>query len=196
MPRHERPNPETDPYRPPAIPTEVCCLHCGQEYESYLIHWQEEVDERGEVHGFWCCPTTGCDGRGFGFDIFPTDPEYRDEDGEPMWFHDDEDGAFDFEWEDEDGDQNGDQERADTLLEAFDADDFLAAGGPFDLDLPPPPTDTPPPLELDLNSDLHSDQDAGSHGGEFREGRGPDEADWFERGRRRDGRDGEDDIPY
>ena len=84
MPQHHRPNPETDPFHPPAIPTEVSCLHCGQEYESYLIEWREEVID-GERKGFWCCPTPGCSGRGFGFDIFPTDPDYIGEDGEPMW---------------------------------------------------------------------------------------------------------------
>jgi len=43
----------------------------------------------------------GCDGKGFGFDIFPVDPEYRDENGELMWHGDeeedaDEDDDFDF----------------------------------------------------------------------------------------------------
>lgn len=89
-----RPNPDGDPFRPPAIPTEVACLHCGQEYESYLIEWQEEIVD-GEVHGFWCCPTPGCDGKGFGFDIFPTDPDYRGEDGEPMWVDDETDDETD-----------------------------------------------------------------------------------------------------
>ncbi len=45
---------------------------------------------RGEQHGFWCRPMPGCDGRGF--DSFPVDPDYRDENGNPMWVHvDDED---------------------------------------------------------------------------------------------------------
>jgi hypothetical protein len=33
----------------------------------------------------------GCDGKGFGFDIFPVDPEYRDERG--GWFSDDDDDS-------------------------------------------------------------------------------------------------------
>ncbi len=81
-------DPNTDPFRPPDIPTEVCCLHCGREYESYLIYWQEEQVD-GKPMRFWCCPTPGCDGKGFGFDILPTDPNYRDEHG--GWVHDDED---------------------------------------------------------------------------------------------------------
>ena len=81
---------DSDPFRPPAIPIEVRCLHCGKEYESYLIYW-EESDAEGGTPGFWCCPIPGCDGKGFGFDIFPTDPDYRNEQGERMWFDDEED---------------------------------------------------------------------------------------------------------
>lgn len=84
-------NPQDDSFRPPTIPVEVHCLHCDREYESYLIHWVEE-ERDGRKMGFWCCPTPGCDGKGFGFDIFPTDPEYRDEEGNLMWHDDDEDG--------------------------------------------------------------------------------------------------------
>jgi hypothetical protein len=80
-----------DTFRPPQVPVEVGCLHCQQTYESYLIEWREYTDEKGTTHGFWCCPIPGCDGKGFGFDIFPTDPEYRDErTGELMWCSDDE----------------------------------------------------------------------------------------------------------
>jgi hypothetical protein len=32
----------------------------------------------------------GCGGMGFGFDIFPVDPEYRDEHGQLMWCADDQ----------------------------------------------------------------------------------------------------------
>src|SRR5207237_10786141 len=85
-----------DPFRPPDIPIEVQCIHCGEEYESYLIKWV--VDEKGE--GFWCCPTPGCDGIGFCFDIWPSDPEWRDENGEKVTFFDD--GEFDEEEYDED----------------------------------------------------------------------------------------------
>lgn len=88
---------ETDPFHPPAIPTEVHCLHCGREYQSYLIEWVERPDIGGP-EGFWACPTPGCDGQGFGFDILPTDPDYVSEDGESGWFLDDEaedDGDYD-----------------------------------------------------------------------------------------------------
>jgi hypothetical protein len=88
-------DPQADPFKPPAIPTEVCCLHCGREYESYLIEWRVKRCHDGQRHGFWCCPTPGCDGAGFGFDLFPTDPEYIGEDGEPMGFFCDEQEQWD-----------------------------------------------------------------------------------------------------
>jgi hypothetical protein len=47
-------------------------------------------------------PIEGCDGKGFGFDIFPIDPDYRDENGDKMWSDDDEDDASDDDWSDED----------------------------------------------------------------------------------------------
>lgn len=95
------PDPDADPFRPPAIPTDVCCLHCQQEYPSYLIRWeQEEID--GKLEGFWCCPTPDCDGRGFGFDIFPTDPEWQDPEGRlQMSWGDDDDEDDEFDNQDE-----------------------------------------------------------------------------------------------
>ncbi len=100
---------DSDPFRPPKIPTEVHCLHCDKTYESYLIHWEEFETDEG-VRGFWCCPTPGCDGKGFGFDIFPTDKEYRNEQGEKMWFDDDEEPEFfgDADDDDPEGDSDGD----------------------------------------------------------------------------------------
>lgn len=75
-----------DPFGPPSIPVEVHCLHCGQVYESYLIEWRSDDIGIKNCKGFWCCPIPGCDGKGFGFDIFPIDPDYRDEEtGELMW---------------------------------------------------------------------------------------------------------------
>lgn len=89
------PDPDADPYGPPAVPTEVRCLHCDQEYQSYLIEWVERIVD-GQVKGSWRCPTPGCNGGGFGIDILPTDPDYVGEDGEPIWtFDDDEDDEYD-----------------------------------------------------------------------------------------------------
>jgi hypothetical protein len=88
---HDSLNPANDPFGPPTISTVVHCIHCGEEYDSYKIEWRIECDADGTQHGFWCCPMPGCDGKGFGFDIFPVDPDYRDENGELMWSGDEED---------------------------------------------------------------------------------------------------------
>src|SRR5438445_417624 len=72
-------DPDTDPFKPPAIPTIVSCLHCGEEFDSYLIEWRGENSEKGSPMGFWCCRTPACDGKGFGFDTFPVDPDSRAE---------------------------------------------------------------------------------------------------------------------
>ena len=92
---HDPLDPLADPFHPPEIPTEVRCLHCGEEYDSYLIEWRVETGPDGAERGFWCCPTPGCGGCGFGFDILPTDPEYRDERG--GWITDDDDDESDGE---------------------------------------------------------------------------------------------------
>jgi len=85
-------NPDTDPFKPPRQPILVSCLHCEQEYESYLIRW-EVFDIEGKKSGFWMCPTPGCDGKGFGFDIFPVDPDWVDPEGNLTIIHDDDEGV-------------------------------------------------------------------------------------------------------
>ena len=129
-------DPDTDPFKPPAIPTEVGCLHCGRTFESYLIEWRMETGSDAKPHGFWCCPTPGCDGRGFGFDLLPTDPDYRDENGE-SFFVDDIDGESD-----EDSDEFGlfDDDSEDCIDDLIDQ--------PTD-DAPPPDRTNPPPAEDD-----------------------------------------------
>jgi hypothetical protein len=83
-------DPDTDPFRPPETSILVGCLHCRQEYESYLIEWRAESGADGNPSGFWCCPTPGCGGKGFWFDIFPLDPEYEDERGGFVWVDEDD----------------------------------------------------------------------------------------------------------
>lgn len=83
-------NPDSDPFKPPQVPVLVHCLHCHREYDSYLIEWRLEQDRDGKKMGFWCCPTPRCDGRGFGFDIHPVDPEFSDDDDGESWKDDDE----------------------------------------------------------------------------------------------------------
>jgi hypothetical protein len=86
MPDYDPLDPDGDPFGPPAVPTLVGCLHCGEEYDSYRIEWRILTDADHKQHGFWCCPIEGCDGKGFGFDILPVDPNYQDEHG--GWVHD------------------------------------------------------------------------------------------------------------
>ncbi|MFH5806572.1 hypothetical protein [Alienimonas sp. DA493] len=107
-----------DPFGPPRTPVEVGCLHCGQRYRSDRIWFDEDAagppgpDGR---RGFWACPTDGCGGIGFTCDIWPTDPEYRDEaTGEKYWI--------------EDPDDEGDG--------AWDGPEFDGSGSGFDDDVP------------------------------------------------------------
>jgi hypothetical protein len=89
MPGYDPLDPDSDVFRPPEIPTLVGCIHCGNEYDSYRIEWRIWTDAEGRKHGFWCCPIEGCDGKGFGFDILPVDPDYQDERG--GWVRDSDD---------------------------------------------------------------------------------------------------------
>ena len=74
-------DPQADCFRPPSMPTLVRCLHCNEEYDSWKMRYAITTDADGSRHGFWRCGTPGCDGAGFGFDIFPCDEDYIDPDG-------------------------------------------------------------------------------------------------------------------
>jgi len=92
----ESDSPGYDAFPPPEIPIEVFCLHCHESYDSYLIEFRLGAGPDG-IEGAWCCPTPECDGVGFCFDIWPTDPDWRDENGEKVCsFTDDEDEDEDF----------------------------------------------------------------------------------------------------
>jgi hypothetical protein len=54
--------------------------------------FQKVVGDKNGFAGFWMCPTPNCDGKGFTFDIFPTDPDHPANEG---WSYDDEDEEFD-----------------------------------------------------------------------------------------------------
>lgn len=121
MARYNPLDAQSDPFRPPEIPTLVECLHCCEEYDSYLIEWRVEQDDDGKPHGFWCCPIEGCGGKGFGIDIFPVDPDYQVDEDRGWSFVDDEEGL--------------DEELGDELnLELTDGADDIAEDAPYDDD--------------------------------------------------------------
>ena len=85
MDNHEDLPPEAldDPFKPPERPRMVRCLHCDQTYLSSLMKWQG---------GLWRCGIPGCDGAGYGFDVFDENSNlFADEDEEEFGF----DGDFD-----------------------------------------------------------------------------------------------------
>jgi hypothetical protein len=68
-----------DRLRPPTLATLVKCERCGYEYESNRIEEQREGEEGRPP---WCCPTPGCTGGGFGFNIFPVNRQFHNEEGD------------------------------------------------------------------------------------------------------------------
>ena len=171
-------DPQRDPFKPPAIPTEVFCMHCHQEYDSYLMHWEQEVDADGRKHGFWCCPTPGCDGRGFGFDILPTDQEWTNEDGQRMWCNDESDDEESEIWEyiysgetprliDPQAEPTPDEDDPDLVqcafdefgepIDEYDDRDESDDDEPFDIHCPPKMIDPWLPLPEDGNDDGEGD---------------------------------------
>ena len=71
------PRRKNDCFAPPTEPCECYCLHCERVFSSDGIWFQRFINKRdGDLDGVWLCPTNNCDGAGFTFDIFPTDPEH------------------------------------------------------------------------------------------------------------------------
>ncbi len=101
----DRPEDRVDPADRMSPPKVVCacyCLHCRRTFMSDGIWLQRVINGRDGFDGFWMCPTPNCDGAGFTFDIFPTDPAHPANAG---WSYDDDDGDDD---EDLEFDENGD----------------------------------------------------------------------------------------
>jgi hypothetical protein len=114
-----------DPFCPPAEPVQVECIHCGMRYTSDQIVWIKSGDQ-----GFWRCPVEGCDGAGFGFDIFPVDDPIisgRDEDND-FGLTDDEESELDEDddlQDDDDDDEGSDLGGGDGGLTDDDGGDDL-----------------------------------------------------------------------
>ena len=120
-------------------------MHCRRVFTSDQIWFQRVVNDPQGFGGFWMCPTPNCDGAGFTFDIFPTDPAHPANSG---WSYDDgeedEDDVSDF---DEDGDviessadkeYDPDESKYKALDEAMgDPEDDLVEGDEWKLGLAP-----------------------------------------------------------
>jgi hypothetical protein len=79
--------PQRDAFAPPDEPCECYCLHCNRVFMSDGIWFQRVINGRPGFEGCWMCPTPNCDGKGFTFDIFPTDPNHPANAG---WVDDDD----------------------------------------------------------------------------------------------------------
>ena len=88
-------DPRTDPMAPPSQSCECYCLHCGRSFMSDQMWFQRVINAKDGFPGFWMCPTPNCDGAGFCFDIFPTDPDHPANEG---WHCADDDGGDDDEF--------------------------------------------------------------------------------------------------
>ena len=45
--------PDADCFQPPAIPTEVGCLHCGRTFMSDGMWFQRVINAKDGFPGFW-----------------------------------------------------------------------------------------------------------------------------------------------
>jgi len=106
---------------PPKVPVEVECIHCGNVYMSDQIRWQP--DPGGPGGGWWVCPMDGCDGAGFCFDIYPTDPEVAKQFGVMTW-SDDSDEDEDDEFFDDESEFDEPDESPPPRSSTFDDDDI------------------------------------------------------------------------
>jgi hypothetical protein len=95
---------DDDPMGPPKDACECWCLHCRRVFMSNEMWFQRVIGDPTGFKGYWMCPTANCDGKGFTFDIFPTDPEHPANDG----------------WVDDDGDEDADYDPEMDLLDAED----------------------------------------------------------------------------
>ena len=95
------PQERDDPFAPPDQPCECYCLHCRRTFMSTGIWFQRIRNAApGQLDGFWMCPTPNCDGKGFTFDIFPTDPAHPANEGWTACDDDDEAWLEDIDSED------------------------------------------------------------------------------------------------
>ena len=120
-----------DQFAPPQEPCECWCMHCRRTFMSDGIWFQRVVNDPHGFEGFWRCPTPNCDGAGFTFDIFPTDPDHPANEG---WCYSDDDDEED---EEDPEAEPGDElfaDASDGTADAFDARDPFGDGADGDWD--------------------------------------------------------------
>jgi hypothetical protein len=170
-----------DNFGPPAEPCECYCLHCGRVFMSDGIWFQKVIGSRDGFTGFWMCPTPNCDGAGFTFDIFPTDPEHPANVG---WVDDDE--------EDDDEDEEGEWDPAESKYAEMDeegcAPEDDLAGEEWKQGLQPGEEPAEPNWAEEARREWEEEQKKYDE-----PDRRPREVDWSDRPERPPG---EDEIPY
>ncbi len=199
-----------DTFAPPAKLCECWCLHCRRTFMSDQIWFQRIKGARDGIDGFWMCPTPNCDGAGFTFDIFPTDPNHPanegwcdfdessdEEEGESDpesdeiefdAFEDDDSEEFEFEPEPQ-AEWNPEELEFKELDEIFDPEDLEGEEWKYGLEPGEQPKVEAPPPGVEPKSwaeeeALYNEPD-----------RRPRELDWSDR---ETGKfvDGEDDVPF
>lgn len=192
-------DPMEDPMAPPREACECWCLHCRRTFQSSEMWFQRVIGARDGFTGFWMCPTHNCDGAGFGFDIFPTDPEHPANEG---WTDTDEEDYADEEEFDEGSEVTAadarewdpDEPQYKQLDEEIPDDDI--AGEEWKYGLEPGAEPPEPPWARDARAQWEEDQKRYDAPDER-----PRELDWTNRPQRGSasgdaGDFNEDDIPF
>jgi hypothetical protein len=188
-----------DCFAPPEEPCECYCLHCGRTFMSDRIWLQRIIGDPDPcgMEGFWMCPTPNCDGKGFTFDIFPTDPDHPANEG--TYYDDDDEEGEEDDWWDQDAEPDAawdpDETKYKELDEAFGNDDGDIEGEEWKYGLAP--GEHPPEPDWMEQARLEHDE-------EERRYDEPDERprviDWSDRDDRKPragpAGDDDDDIPF
>lgn len=134
---------QKDCFAPPKEPCECYCLHCRRTFMSDGIWFQKIIGDPMGLDGFWMCPTPNCDGAGFTFDIFPTDPTHPANEGWGCDDGDEDEDDHDEAWtelDDDDPDASWDpgESKYKALDDVFgDGDDYDTEGEEWKYGLAP-----------------------------------------------------------
>jgi len=121
------------------IPVNAIACIAGGVFMSDQIWFQRVINARDGLDGSGLCPTPNCDGKGFTFDIFPTDPNHPANEG---WHFDDD---FDEDLDDPERQWDPDESKYKELDEELDDADDDIAGEEWKFGLEPgqQPQETP-----------------------------------------------------